>query len=591
VDYLCTRTEKSARHTRLRHHLGTASGRTSPFYFEPVHLRGLVHMIPQTELQLQGQQLSLEDVIAVSRFNRPVCLSEDSRFRGQLECSRNIIREALTNGRAVYGVNTNFGGMADQLLDTTQATHLQENLLWGLKCSVGQQLSIEVVRAAMLIRANALSRGASGVRVELIERLLVFLNFGITPIVRSLGSIGASGDLIPLAQVAGSIIGLSRSYQVDFHGETIDAITALDAVGLKPFSLEAKEGLSLVNGTSVLTSMAVHAVHHATLMLNLVLAIHSLHIQALQGMRDAFDPFVHALKPHPGQAKVAQQMFTLTEGSRLLPERESVRGELMQDRYSIRCLAQYLGPIADGLHQIAGQVTTEMNSADDNPLVDSLQGRIIHGGNFYAQYIAIGMDQLRYYVALVAKHLDIQISLLVAPEFNRGLPASLAFDDGSPVKFGLKGLQICGNSILPRLLHLGQPIVTFFPTYAEQFNQNINSQGFNSAFLANESVELLRYHLAVSCVFAVQGVEQRSFRQDNTYLAGAALSPASAPLYNTVYGVLQKEPSSRHPLVSRNSDQYLDEFVRAIYDDLKDRRSRLLACIPSTMKSEAGAWE
>ena len=546
-------------------------------------------MNAESELEIQGQRLSLTEVLAVSRLGRRVRLSDNPRFRARLERSRNIIHEALIAGKVVYGVNTNFGGMADQLLDTNEVNYLQENLLWGLKCNVGQQLPLEIVRAAMLIRANALSRGASGIRAELIERLLLFLNSGITPVVRCLGSLGASGDLIPLAQIAASIIGLDSSYRVDFHGERMDAVAALEKVGLKSFSLEAKEGLSLINGTSVLTAMAAHCTCDATLILNLALAIHSLYIQALHGRRDSFDPFVHALKPHPGQVNIAQRTCALLEGSQLLADQDPVGGELMQDRYSIRCLAQYLGPITDGLDQIAAHVTTEMNSADDNPLIDLHRGRIVHSGNFFAQYIAIGMDQLRYYMALVAKHLDIQISLLVTPEFSRGLPASLAFEDGSPVKFGLKGLQICGNSILPRLLHLGQAIVPFFPTHAEQFNQNINSQGFNSAFLAGESMDLMRYHLAVSCVFAVQAVEQRSFCQQRSYLASDVLSPASAPLYETIYRVLQKEPSTMHPLVSRNSDQHLDEFVRAIYDDLKDPRSNLLGCVPSALKGQQGA--
>jgi hypothetical protein len=189
-------------------------------------------------------------------------------------------------------------------------------------------------------------------------------------------------------------------------------------------------------------------------------------------------------------------------------------------------------------------------------------------------------------MALIAKHIDVQVALLVSPEFNRGLPGCLAFDDGSSVKFGLKGLQICGNSILPRLLHLGQSIVPFFPTHAEQFNQNINSQGFNSAVLACDSLELMRYYLAVASLFAVQAVEQRSFCRIKSYLATEVLSPALVPLYETIYQVLQRKASPSRPLVSRNADQHLDTLVQSIYRDLKDPRSRLLGCVYPAFESE-----
>jgi phenylalanine ammonia-lyase len=244
-------------------------------------------------------------------------------------------------------------------------------------------------------------------------------------------------------------------------------------------------------------------------------------------------------------------------------------------------LAQYLGPIADGLRQITTQVTIEMNSVDDNPVTDSPHKRILHNGNFFGQYIGIGMDQLRYYMALVAKHTDAQIGPLVTPEFNRGLPACLAFEEGDSAELGLKGLQICGNSILPRLLHLGQPIVPFFPTHAEQFNQNINSQGFNSAVLASEAMDLMRHYLAIASVFAVQAIEQRSFKQRKSYLATEVLSPALVPLYETIYGVLQKKPSATQPLVPHNSGQGLDELVQRIYLEFKKPGSKLFDCVPS----------
>jgi phenylalanine ammonia-lyase len=417
---------------------------------------------------------------------------------------------------------------------------------------------------------------------------LLFLNHEITPIVRNLGSIGASGDLVPLAQIAGSIIGLGPGYRVYFQGNEIDARTALKNIGLSSLPLRGREGLALVNGTSVLTAMAAQCIYDARLILNVALGIHGLFIQALLGAKESFDPFIHSLKPHPGQVDVARRMLALLDGSQLTADHELIQTDLVQDRYSIRCLAQYLGPIADGLQHVADQVTIEMNSVDDNPIVDSLRERILCNGNFLGQFVGIGMDQMRYYMALLAKHMDAQIGLLVTPEFNRGLPACLAFEDGRSIKFGLKGLQICGNSILPRLLHLSGPIVPFFPTYAEQFNQNVNSQGFNSAILACESIDLMSHYLAVACIFAVQAVEQRSFSQRKSYLAAGALSPALVPMYETIYDVLQKTPSITYPLISSNSDQHLDELVEEIYRDLKDPDSKLFGCVCFETKSTRG---
>ncbi|CAG8812659.1 12664_t:CDS:1, partial [Racocetra fulgida] len=217
----------------------------------------------------------------------------------------NYIDKIIDEGKTIYGVNTNFGGMAKKHLPIEELPLLQENAIWSHKCSIGKQLPVEHVRASMLIRANALMRGVSGIRLELIERVLKFLNADLTPVVREYGSIGASGDLIPLAQIAGVIIGLDSSFKVNYLGSEIDALNALSKLELKPIKLGPKEGLALVNGTSFSTGIATQCIYEVDRLFSLAMHLHSFFIQALQGSSKPFDPFIHKHKPHEGQIRVA----------------------------------------------------------------------------------------------------------------------------------------------------------------------------------------------------------------------------------------------------------------------------------------------
>jgi phenylalanine ammonia-lyase len=249
----------------------------------------------------------------------------------------------------------------------------------------------------------------------------------------------------------------------------------------------------MMNGTSAMTGIAANCIHEAHVLLALTMGAHALMIQGLAGTNQSFHPFVHQLKPHPGQRWAASRMLELLAGSKLsrdeLDGQHDYRnGDLIQDRYSLRCLPQYIGPIVDGLRQIAHQVTTEMNAATDNPVIDVDRQRDYHSGNFLGQYIGVGMDQLRYYLGLLAKHLDAQIALMVTPAFSNGLPPSLVGNPNRKVNMGLKGLQITGNALMPMLTFYGNSLTDRFPTHAEQFNQNINSQGYGSANLARRSI-------------------------------------------------------------------------------------------------------
>jgi phenylalanine ammonia-lyase len=522
---------------------------------------------------LRGRDLTIDEIARVARRSCAVTISDEARLTQRVDASHRYVGRLVDAGERMYGVTTGFGGKSDCAISAADAGDLQENLLWFLKSGAGGWLPAPHVRAAMLLRANSLLCGVSGIRMELIRRFATFLNGGATPRVRELGSIGASGDLVPLAAIGGAVIGLDNAFTVELDGRVLGAVDAVRALGLEPMRLDPKEGLALVNGSSVMTGIAANCVYDARVLVALTLGAHALMFQALRGNTHALHPFIHAHKPHPGQVWVARNLFKLLRGSKwTYGEKrggfDHAAGSLAQDRYSLRCLPQYLGPIVDGLAVIAKQVEVEANSATDNPLFDGENEAYYEGGNFLGQYIGVGMDQLRNYIGLAAKQLDTQIAMLVAPEFSNGLPGSLVGNAQRAVNMGLKGLQITGNSIVPELLHLGAPLADRFLTHAEQFNQNVNSLGFGSANLARRSVALAQQYLAVAVMFGVQAADLRAFREEGHYDGRAGLSPATIPLYEAVYEICRLKPGRERAFIHDDRDQPIDMYIEALAADI-----------------------
>ncbi|MBR8838434.1 MAG: aromatic amino acid lyase [Stigonema ocellatum SAG 48.90 = DSM 106950] len=520
-----------------------------------------------------NQSLTIDDVVSVARYGTQMSLTDNPEILQGVQASCDYISNAVEKAQPIYGVTSGFGGMAHVVISREQAADLQTNLIWFLKSGAGKKLPLEDVRAAMLLRANSHLYGASGIRLELIQRIETFLNAGVTPHVYEFGSIGASGDLVPLSYITGALIGLDPSFTVDFNGQEMDAPTALSRLGLPQLQLLPKEGLAMMNGTSVMTGIAANCVYDARVLLALAMGVHALAIQGLKGTNQSFHPFIHKRKPHPGQLWAADQMTSLLTGSYL--SRDELDGkheyrdqELIQDRYSLRCLPQYIGPIFDGVWQIARQVEVEINSVTDNPLIDASNQASYHGGNFLGQYVGMAMDHLRYYIGLLAKHLDVQIALLVSPEFNNGLPPSLVGNQERKVNMGLKGLQISGNSIMPLLTFYGNSLADRFPTHAEQFNQNINSQGYISASLARRSVDIFQQYMAIALMFGVQAVDLRTYATTGHYDARTCLSPATLPLYTAVRKVVGKPPRSDRSYIWNDNEQSLDEHIARISADI-----------------------
>lgn len=521
---------------------------------------------------IEGTGLRIADIARVAAGGR-VHLSDSPEARRRMEASRACILAAVQNGTPVYGVSTRFGGLADTVLPKETAAALQQNLIWSHKAGTGDKLPVADVRAAMLLRANSLAQGISGVRPEIIERFEIFLNAGATPQVYEFGSIGASGDLVPLAYIAGALIGLDAQYLLDWRGEEVDSLTVLERLGLPRLTLAPKEGLALINGTSVMAGVAANCVVRFRSLIAMALGTHALMLQGLGATNQSFHPFIHSHKPHPGQVWVADQVLRLLADSQLardesVGQRDHCTGDLIQDRYSLRCIPQYLGPLIDGLSHLTDQVEVEANSVTDNPLIDADHDAIYHCGNFLGQYIGIAMDQLRYYVGLLSKHLDVQIALLVHPEFSNGLPASLVGNEQREINVGLKALQLTANSLMPMLGFLGNSLVDRFPTHAEQFNQNINSQGFGSANLARRSLDVLEQYMAVALMFGVQAVDLRTYLLHGHYDTRRVLSPSTVLLYEAVREVSGGLGCPDRPYVLDDHEQFLDVYLSRLVSDI-----------------------
>ena len=526
------------------------------------------------QVTVSGEGLSLDDIVAVSRRDFRTKISDAAHVGERVLASQEFIAKAVASGAAIYGVTTGVGANATQAIPQDEVEAMQNNLPWLLKAGAGERIGRDAVRAGMLLRLNSHLLGASGIRMELLRRLETFLNEDVVPHVLEHGSIGASGDLVPLAYVAGALIGVDDDFRVDLRGEEMGAVQALTELGLDRERLRAKEALALINGTSMMTGLAALCVADTKDLLSLAHGVHALAIRALSGSGASFSPFIHEQKPHPGQLRSAAWMRSLLEASRMTTE--GMKGHykqpanaLIQDRYSLRCLPQFMAPLLEGIAHIEGQIEIEVNSANDNPLFDAETESTYNGGNFLGQVVGVGMDQLRFYIGLMAKHLDTQLSLLMSPEFSNGLPMALSGDPNRKWNMGLKGLQLLGNSMMPILTFMGNTMTDRFPTHAEQFNQNVNSLGYGAANLARRSVETAQQYMALALLISLQAVDLRTRMLTRHCDARVCLSARCAPLYEVAKEILACPPNKEAPLLPTDDAQHVDAYVGALAQDIK----------------------
>jgi histidine ammonia-lyase len=454
-----------------------------------------VHAIPS----LSGEDLRLEDVWAVAVEGAAAGpLSPAARER-MLAARAVVERAAHGSHEHTYGVNTGFGRFVSKQIPEELTEELQLRLLRSHACGVGEPYPDEVVRAAMLLRANALAKGNSGARIETVELLLECLNRGVLPRVPARGSVGASGDLAPLAHLALPLVGEG---QASVDGELLDGATALGRVGLRPVRLVAKEGLSLINGTQFMAAQGALLLTRATRLAQAADCSCALSLEALQGSRSSFIPEVHALRPLRGQAASARNVLRLLEGSAII---ESHRWcDKVQDAYSLRCAPQVHGASRDLLDYVAYTVGVELNAATDNPLVLVESDQLVSAGNFHGQPLAFALDALAMATAELASISERRVERLVNPNLSDGLPAFLTTDGG--LNSGFMIPQYVAASLVSENKSLCHPAsVDSIPTSAGQ--EDHVSMGNASGLKATQVVANSERALAIELLAAAQAVE------------------------------------------------------------------------------------
>jgi phenylalanine ammonia-lyase len=410
---------------------------------------------------------------------------------------RAALDEQLARGERIYGVNTGVGGNIKFTLTPDQAGLLQHNIMRHLSCATGAPLPVDVVRAAMLLRVVTFSTGASAVRPEVVDALIELLNRGITPVVPRYGSVGASGDLMPSAYVARVLVGMGG---VEYQGRHMSALDALKLANLEPIRFAPKEGLALINGTTMMTAVAALLWVDARHVLRALLSAVSLSIEALEAGSEPFAPWVQDVKGHPGQSAVAGYIREHLAGSKL--SGDSGR----QSCYSLRCPPQGLGPAWEALETARPVIEREINSANDNPLIDPQTGTLYRAGNFYGGHIARLLDTWKIDFAIMGNWANALMAVLVDDKFNGGLPASLVPEPG--VNSGFKGMQLSVTSLACAIRQMSGPSsIHSLPT--EAYNQDVVSLGMHAAVTALDAVECLRNETAMVLLASAQAADLR----------------------------------------------------------------------------------
>ncbi len=436
---------------------------------------------------LDGHSLSIADVVAVARGVAPVTIAPQAL--ASVAASRRAVETAVGRGDTIYGVNTGFGKLAHVRIKPDQARDLQLNLIRSHASGVGEPLPVDAVRAMMLLRANVLLRGTSGVRAILPELIVGMLNAQLHPRVPSQGSVGASGDLAPLAHLALAMIG---------EGE--DGPT-LRAKRLEPITLEAKEGLAFVNGTQAQTGLAALLVHDAWVLWRTAHAAAAMSLEAVRGTPAPFDPRIHEARPHAYQQQSATLLRALLADSEI---RESHRENdpRVQDAYSLRCTPQVLGAVGEGLAFAERLVATELNAATDNPLV--IDGEILSGGNFHGQPIALALDVIGIVLATLAGLAERRLERIVNPDLSSGLPAFLARDPG--LESGFMTPQIAAAALVAECRVLATPAsVQSVPTEGNQ--EDVVPMGMTAAWKGERILANAARIVAIELLAGAQGLE------------------------------------------------------------------------------------
>ena len=439
---------------------------------------------------------SIEALAQIARNGALVAIDDDSQAR--IENARRLIEAWVAEGRTIYGVTTGFGALSEVAISTDAACRLQENILKSHSVGIGKELAPEIVRAMMALKIKDLARGNSGIRLDTVRLLVELLNRGVCPVVPEKGSVGASGDLVPLAHLSLVLIGLSEA---DYQGRRLDGAAALAACGLSPLRLEAAEGLALINGTQAMTAIGALAVLDAIRLAKLIDIAAAMSLEVLMGSRTEFDPRIHRMRPHPGQRKAARNMERITRDSEIITSHADCHR--VQDAYTLRCSPQVHGASKDAIDYARIAIETEMNASTGNPLIFADREDFVLGGNFHGQPVAMALDFLSIGVSELANISERRIERLVNPMLS-GLPAFLVQDGG--LNSGYMVAQYAAAALVSENKVLSHPaVVDSIPTSANK--EDHVSMGMTSARKAREIVANAEAVVAIELMCAAQAMD------------------------------------------------------------------------------------
>jgi histidine ammonia-lyase len=451
-------------------------------------------------LQLRGQRLTLEEITAVARGQEQVSLSADASAR--MQASRSVVEQIVAENRTVYGVNTGFGKLSDVRIDPSQLRELQLNLVRSHSCGLGSPLSEAEARAMLLLRANVLACGLSGARPVVAETLVAMLERGVTPVIPEKGSVGASGDLAPLAHLALAAIGEGEAF---YKGERLAGGEALKRAGIEPLQLEVKEGLSLLNGTQAMGAVGALALYRAERVARLADVAGAMSLEALKGTPVAFDERIHQARPHAGQLAVAAHLRDLLAGSEIR-QSHLENDPRVQDAYSLRCMPQVHGAVRDALANARSIVEIESGSATDNPLVFAETGEVFSGGNFHGAPLAMGFDFAAIALTDLMSIIERRIDRMVNPDANENLPAFLTRQPGTSSGFMM--LQVTAVALLSEAKVLAHPAsIDNVPT--DGGKEDHVSMGMTAATKLRAIVDIAEAAAAIELVTGTEALEYR----------------------------------------------------------------------------------
>lgn len=446
-------------------------------------------------ITLTGEQLTLKDFVNITRQYETVMMSEESLEK--IRHSRAFVDRIVSDKKVVYGITTGFGKFSDVVINEDETKALQENLIMSHACGVGQPFSEDIVRGIMVLRLNNFAKGFSGVREKTVETLLQMVNKGVTPWIPEKGSLGSSGDLAPLSHMSLVMMGMGKAY---YQQELMEGADAMRKAGIPTIHLAAKEGLALINGTQVMTSVGAHTLYDAWTISKIADISASLTVEALHGITDAFDPRLHATRPHQGQVDTAANLLTILDGSARTTKQGEVR---VQDAYTLRCIPQIHGASKDALHYIQQKIDIEMNAVTDNPIILADDEIAFSGGNFHGQPMALPFDFLGIALSELANVSERRIERLVNPALSQ-LPAFLIENGG--VNSGFMIAQYAAAALVSENKVLAHPAsVDSIPSSANQ--EDHVSMGTIAARKAKEILGNVQYVLAIELLAATQAID------------------------------------------------------------------------------------